>query len=78
MAKHHLTPKFISIRPTIAGIDRLAANAQRWGSGYFYWDNLRIAVSNAEVAELEDCLILVTKGGVTLGEVREMLMEELL
>lgn len=78
MAQHHLKPKFLSIRPTMAGIDRLATLAARWGAGFFYSDNLRIAVSNIEQPELDDCLILVTRGSITALEIRELLMEEML
>lgn len=77
-ARNQLKPRFLSIRPTIAGLDRLAALAARWGEAYFYFDNLRLAVANTEREELGDCLILVTKGAVTNYEIKEMLVEELL
>lgn len=68
--------KFISIRPTGAGISRLAATAARWGRSYWYKDELRIALSTNERAELNDCLILVTDGPITASEIEELVVGE--
>lgn len=69
--------KFISIRPTGAGVSRLAATAARWGRGYWYSDNLRVALSTHEKPELQDCLILVTDGPITASEIEELVVGEL-
>ena len=69
--------KFISIRPTNAGIARLAATAARWGRSFWYNDGLRIAVSTCERDEIRDCLILVTAGAITAGEIEDLVLGEI-
>jgi hypothetical protein len=67
----------LTIRPSMAGIERLAACAARWGDAWFYTDGLRFSVSNVERPELQDLWILATGGRVTAAEVYEMLIDEL-
>ena len=69
--------KFISIRPTSSGITRLANNAANWGKSFWYNDGLRIAISTSEKPELSDCLILVTAGSITAGEIEELILGEM-
>lgn len=70
-------PKMYTIRPSMAGIERMARLAANWGAAHFYADNLRISVCNVERPELQDLWILTTGGTVTAWEVRQMLIEEL-
>jgi hypothetical protein len=74
---NHLRPKMLTIRPTLAGVQRLALMSARWGTAYFYFDGLRFSASNVERPELQDLWILTTNGNVTGWQVYQMLMEEL-
>jgi hypothetical protein len=76
-ARNALKPRMLTIRPTLAGIERLAATAARWGDAFFYFDGLRFSASNVERAELRDLWVLTTSGSVTGWEVYQMLLEEL-
>ncbi len=76
-ARNMLKPRMFTIRPTLAGIERMAHFAARWGEGHFYFDGLRFSASNTERPELQDLWILTTSGTVTGWEVYQMLMEEL-
>lgn len=76
-ARNQLKPRMLTIRPTLAGIERLAAFAARWQEGHFYFDGLRFSASNVERPELNDLWILTTGGEVTAWEVHQMLLEEL-
>ena len=77
VSRNQLKARIFTIRPTLAGIERMAAFASRWGEGWFYFDGLRFSASNVERPELSDLWILTTGGNVTAWEVHQMLLEEL-
>ena len=76
-SRNALKPRMFTVHPTLAGIERLAHFAARWGEGWFYFDGLRFSASNVERPELQDLWILTTNGSVTAWEVHQMLLEEL-
>lgn len=76
-ARNELKPRMFTIKPSLAGIRRLASCAQRWGKAYFYTDGLAFSVSNVEIPEATDLWILTTSGSVTAWEIEQMLLEEL-
>lgn len=76
-ARNVLKPRMFTIRPTLAGIERMAHFAARWQECYFYFDGLRFSASNIERPELSDLWILTTGGNVTAWEVHQLLLEEL-
>lgn len=76
-AQNNLKPRMFTIRPSLAGLRRLASFAERWGRAFFYSDGLRFSISNVERPELQDLWILTTDGTVTASEVEQMIMDEL-
>lgn len=76
-ARNLMSPRMFTIRPSMAGIERISSAAARWRQAYFYADDLRISVSNVERPELQDLWVLTTDGSVTAYEIRMMLIDEL-